>query len=240
MQGPRAVVLMPTYNERENLEAILDAVVGAQPGFHVCVIDDGSPDGTGEIADRYAARDPRIKVLHRAGKEGLGKAYLAGFAWALAQPERYTHVFEMDADFSHDPKYLGPLLEACEAGADVAVGSRYVPGGDTVGWTVLRKAISRGGGLYSRFVLGVDVQDLTTGYKCFCRHVLEALPLDRIFTTGYGFQIEMTYRAIKKGFRVEEVPIVFPDRTRGQSKMSAGIFTEALTVVWKLRFASLD
>jgi dolichol-phosphate mannosyltransferase len=239
LTGTRPIVLLPTYNERENLEAILDAVFEAQPGFSILVIDDNSPDGTGRIADERAADDSRVMVLHRDRKEGLGRAYLAGFAWALERPERYTHVFEMDADFSHDPKYLAPLLQACIDGADLSVGSRYVPGGETLGWGPLRKIISRGGGIYSRTVLGVDIQDLTTGYKCFTRRLLEALPLHEVFTTGYGFQVEMTYRAIRRGFEVVEVPIVFPDRERGQSKMSLGIFLEAMAVVWKLRLAKL-
>lgn len=231
----RAIVLVPTYNERENLEAILDALLDVQPEFEVLVIDDGSPDGTGAIADERASRDHRIHVLHRAGKEGLGKAYLDGFAWALARPEHYTHVFEMDADFSHDPRDLRRLLQACLDGADLAVGSRYVAGGGTRGWTATRKFISRGGGLYARTILGVGVQDLTAGFVCFRRHVLESLPLDDVAAAGYGFQIEMKYRSLRAGFRVVEVPIVFTDRTRGQSKMSRKIMVEAMGLVWKLR-----
>ncbi len=231
----RAVVLVPTYNEVENLEPLLDAVLEAQPTFHVLVIDDASPDGTGELARRRAQADPRIHVLHRTAKEGLGKAYLAGFHWALQATGGYTHIYEMDADLSHDPRYLGPMLEAATGPADLAIGSRYVPGGATVGWTVLRKAISRGGGLYAKTVLGLPIQDLTTGFKCFRREVLEALPLDDVVTSGYGFQIELTYRAIRQGFRVQEVPIVFPDRARGTSKMSVAIALEALLVVWRLR-----
>jgi dolichol-phosphate mannosyltransferase len=231
----RALVLVPTYNEAENLDLFLDAVLQAQPQFHILVIDDTSPDGTGDIADRRAGDDSRIHVLHRTAKEGLGKAYLAGFKWALEAEHRYTHVYEMDADFSHDPKYLEPMLEATCGPADLAVGSRYVAGGGTVGWTLARKAISRGGGLYARTVLGLGIQDLTTGYKCFRREVLERLPLDRVLTSGYGFQIELTYRAIRQGFRVKEVPIVFPDRERGHSKMSSAIALEALVVVWRLR-----
>lgn len=231
----RPIVLVPTYNEKENLDVVLDAIWAAQPGFEVLVIDDASPDGTGLLAEQRAAQEPRLHVLHRAGKQGLGRAYLAGFAWALEQPRGYTHVFEMDADLSHDPRYLGDLLQACREGADVALGSRWVPGGGVEGWTLRRKLISRGGSLYARTVLGVSIRDLTGGFKCFRRRVLEALPLAEVLTVGYGFQIEMTYRAIQQEFVVVEVPIVFPDRVRGQSKMSASIMLEALGVVWTLR-----
>jgi dolichol-phosphate mannosyltransferase len=235
--GVRAVVLVPTYNERDNLEIVLDAIFAAQPSFRVCVLDDNSPDGTGELADLRARTDPRIHVIHRPGKQGLGRAYLHGFRWALEHPDAFTHVFEMDADLSHDPRYLGALLAACRGGADLALGSRYVPGGGIEGWGVHRLVLSRGGSLYARTVLGVDVRDLTGGFKCFTRRVLEALPLDDIVTVGYGFQIEVTYRALKQGFSVVEVPIVFPDRQRGASKMSGRIFWEGLTSVWKLRLS---
>lgn len=231
----RPVILMPTYNEVENLELIVAAVRAAQPSFELCILDDGSPDGTGDVADRLAAADANVHVVHRPNKEGLGRAYLHGFEWALQAPANYTHVFEMDADFSHDPAYLGPLLRACEAGADIALGSRYVDGGGIEGWGAHRLALSRGGSLYARTVLGVSVRDLTGGFKCFRRAVLEALPLDEVMTVGYGFQIEVTYRALAMGFSVEEVPIVFPDRQRGQSKMSMRIFWEGVTSVWKLR-----
>ena len=205
----RPLVLLPTYDERENLEAILDAIFEAQPEFHVLVIDDASPDGTGELADRRAAADERVHVLHRAGKEGLGKAYLAGFAWGLDHARGYTHLFEMDADFSHDPRYLGALLRACtEGGADLAIGSRYVPGGGTRGWPWHRKLLSRGGGLYARTILSLSIHDPTAGFVCFRRHVLERLDLGTIETRGYGFQIELKYRAIGAGFRVLEVPIM--------------------------------
>lgn len=233
--SPRPLVLVPTYQERENLDAILDAILDAQPSFCVCVVDDASPDGTGRIADARAAADDRIFVLHRAAKEGLGPAYLHGFEWALQHENRFTHVFEMDADFSHDPRYLGPMLDAATRGADVVVGSRWLPGGGIEGWSALRLAISRGGSMYARQVLGVGLRDLTAGYVCWRREVLETLPLSQVRTRGYGFQIEMKYRALVAGFSVHEHPIVFPDRQKGESKMSLKIFFEGASSVWRLR-----
>lgn len=234
------LVLLPTYNERENLEIVLDAILAEQPGFEVCVIDDASPDGTGALADARAAADPRIHVLHRRAKEGLGRAYLHGFAWALQHEHAFTHIVQMDADLSHDPRYLGELLQACRDGADLALGSRWVPGGGITGWGPHRLILSKGGSLYARTVLHVPIRDLTGGFKCFRRAVLEALPLGEVFTVGYGFQIEVTYRALALGFEVVEVPIVFPDRVRGASKMSMRIFWEGVTSVWKLRGISRD
>jgi dolichol-phosphate mannosyltransferase len=230
---PRVVVIVPTYNERDNLPQIVAAVHKHLPIADVLVVDDNSPDGTGQIADQIAARDPQVKVLHRAAKEGLGRAYIAGFREALRGD--YEYVFEMDCDFSHDPKYLPELLETARAGADLVLGSRYVEGGGTVNWGLMRQFISRGGSLYARSVLGVPVRDLTGGFKCFRRRVLETLDLDAVAAQGYGFQIELTYRTLRHGFRVVEVPIVFVDRRVGQSKMSKKIFLEALTLVWKLR-----
>lgn len=236
----RAVVLVPTYDERDNVERILDAVL-SQPAnadgatFDVCVVDDASPDGTGEIADRRAAADPRIHVLHRAGKEGLGRAYVDGFRWALGSPRAYSHILQMDADFSHDPSYLPRLLQLCRGEADVAVGSRWVTGGGVRGWPLHRRLISRAGSLYARTVLGVPLRDLTAGFKCWRREVLESLDLASVAATGYAFQIEMTYRALEKGWRVVEHPIVFPDRERGTSKMSMAIFGEAALAVLRLR-----
>ncbi len=232
MSAPRPLIVMPTYNEIENLPRILDAALAALPEAHMLVVDDGSPDGTGDLADRRAEADDRIHVLHRTEKAGLGRAYLAGFGWALERD--YTHVFEMDADFSHPADRLPALLAATED-ADVALGSRWVKGGGTVGWPLKRQLISRGGSFYARRVLGVDIRDLTGGFKCFRREVLEALDFDAISAVGYGFQIELTWRALQKGFRVVEVPITFTDRVRGQSKMSGAIFAEALKLVWKLR-----
>lgn len=230
---------MPTYNEVENLELIVAAVRQAQPSFELCVLDDDSPDGTGRLAERLAADDDHVHVVHRPKKEGLGRAYLHGFEWALNSPAGYSHVFEMDADFSHDPAYLGALLSACESGADIALGSRYIEGGGIKGWGAHRLALSLGGSLYARTVLGVSVRDLTGGFKCFRREVLEGLPLQEVMTVGYGFQIEVTYRALQMGFSVREVPIVFPDRERGQSKMSMRIFWEGVTSVWKLRLGGV-
>ena len=229
----RVLICVPTYNERENLPSLIGAVHEALPRADLLVIDDNSPDGTGRLADELAAQDDHLQVLHRPAKRGLGTAYLEGFRRGLASD--YEYLFEMDCDFSHDPKYLPRLLEAARAGADLVVGSRYVAGGGTRNWGLRRRIISRGGGLYARTVLGVGVRDLTGGFKCFRRRVLETLPLDRVRTQGYGFQIEMTYRALQAGFRVVEVPIVFVDRRVGQSKMSRDIFLEAMTMVWRLR-----
>jgi len=228
-----AVVIIPTYNEIDNLKPITAAVLAVEPRADVLVVDDNSPDGTGALADELAKQEPRIKVLHRAKKEGLGKAYLHAFKEGLAAG--YQYLIEMDADFSHDPKYLPKLIDAA-ASADLVLGSRYVEGGGTVNWGVGRQVLSQGGSLYARTILGVKVRDLTGGFKCFNRRVLEGIDLDAIRASGYGFQIELTYRALKKGYSVKEVPIVFEDRRVGQSKMSRKIFVEAMTVVWALRF----
>jgi dolichol-phosphate mannosyltransferase len=226
-------VIIPTYDEAENGGPITSAVRDALPEASLLVVDDNSPDGTGRLADEIAARDPKVRVLHRAGKEGLGRAYLDAFRWGLAHG--YEYLLEFDADFSHDPKYLPAMIDAM-ADADVAVGSRYVAGGGTRNWGLGRKIISAGGSLYSRTVLGVRVRDLTGGFLCWHRHVLEAIDLDRVGAAGFAFQIEMKYRAVLQGFRVVEVPIVFTDRRAGTSKMSGGIFFEALFKVWGLRF----
>ena len=229
----RALICLPTYNERENLGPITEAILAATPpDVDVLVIDDGSPDGTGLLADELAAREPRVHVLHRAKKEGLGKAYLAGFDWALARD--YALVLEMDADFSHDPGYLPAMLAKAEE-ADLVLGSRYVPGGGTVNWGLGRKILSRGGSLYARTILGVRIRDLTGGFMCFRREVLEAIELGTVECSGYAFQIELTYRAILRGFRVAEIPIVFADRRVGQSKMSRRIVLEAIGKVWGMR-----
>jgi dolichol-phosphate mannosyltransferase len=232
-RGPACVVL-PTYNEADNIEDFVAAVLGKLPGSaQVLIVDDNSPDGTGEIADRLAAEHEPVSVLHRERKEGLGPAYIAGFRRALA--DGAGRVLEMDSDFSHDPAYLPRLLEAGER-ADLAIGSRYVAGGGVADWSALRRAISRGGSAYARLVLGVDVRDLTGGFKCFRREVLEAIDLDSIRSRGYAFQIEMTYRTIQRGFTVVEVPIVFRDRRAGTSKMDRSIVAEAAWRVPLLRF----
>ncbi|HEY3445150.1 MAG TPA: polyprenol monophosphomannose synthase [Myxococcales bacterium] len=228
-----ALVIIPTYNEAENVEPITRAVLAADPRLDVLIVDDNSPDGTGAKADALAKAEPRIHVLHRAAKEGLGRAYLAGFEWALSRPYRY--VFEMDADFSHDPRYLPRFLAEMDAGADMVLGSRYVEGGGTVNWGISRQIISKGGSLYARSILGVGVRDLTGGFKCFRRETLEGLDLATVRSAGYAFQVELTYRAIKRGYKVKEIPIVFEDRRVGKSKMSRKIFLEAVTMVWKLR-----
>jgi dolichol-phosphate mannosyltransferase len=228
-----AIVCIPTYNERDNLEPITRAVLEAEPRADILVVDDNSPDGTGQLADELARAQPRLRVLHREQKQGLGKAYLHAFQWALERG--YAYVVEMDADFSHDPKYLPRLLDEAQDGADLVLGSRYVAGGGTVNWGVGRKILSRGGSLYARTILGIRTRDLTGGFKCFNRRVLEAIDLPTVQSSGYAFQIELTYRTLKKGFQVREVPIVFEDRRVGQSKMSRKIFLEGLTMVWKLR-----
>lgn len=229
-----ALVIIPTYNERENIGPITSAVLKADPRIDVLIVDDNSPDGTGQLADELAASEPRIQVLHRAEKQGLGRAYLHAFAWAIEHA--YSYIIEMDADFSHDPRYLPALIDAAVNGADVAVGSRYVEGGGTVNWGIGRQLLSQGGSLYARTILGVKVRDLTAGFKCFNRRVLEAIELDQVYSNGYAFQIELTYRSLKKGFTVKEVPIVFEDRRVGKSKMSRKIFLEGVRMVWKLRF----
>jgi dolichol-phosphate mannosyltransferase len=234
----RAVVCLPTYNERENLEPMVRALGEALDveRDRVLVIDDASPDGTGAVADALAAELPWVEVLHRQRKEGLGPAYVAGFRRALAEGAEL--VLEIDCDFSHDPRDI-PRLIAASADADLVLGSRYVPGGGTENWGAVRKAVSRGGSLYARTILGVPVRDLTGGFKCFRRAVLEALDLDAIAARGYAFQIEATYRTIRGGFRVAEVPIRFVERRVGASKMTPGIVAEAFLRVPRLRYLAL-
>ncbi|HLY95123.1 MAG TPA: polyprenol monophosphomannose synthase [Gaiellaceae bacterium] len=230
-----AVVCLPTYNERENLEAMLRAL--APLGVRVLVVDDNSPDGTGDLADGLADELGFVSVLHRPQKEGLGPAYIAGFRRALADGAEY--VLEMDCDFSHDPAEVPRLIDACVQGADVALGSRYVPGGGTEDWGLGRRFVSIGGSWYARVLLGVSIRDLTGGFKCYRRAVLERIDLDAVHAKGYAFQIETTYRALRAGFRVVEVPIRFSDRTAGQSKMSRAIVLEAVARVPALRLAAL-
>jgi dolichol-phosphate mannosyltransferase len=230
-----ATICLPTYNERENLEKMLRAL--APHGVRVLVIDDNSPDGTGQIADELARELDFVSVLHRDRKEGLGPAYLAGFRRALEEGAEY--VLEMDCDFSHDPADVPRLLAAMDDGADLALGSRYVPGGGTENWGLLRRIVSAGGSLYARVLLGLRIRDVTGGFKCYRRAVLERIDLDAIHSKGYAFQIEGTYRTIRAGFKVVEVPITFVDRTEGTSKMSRTIFLEAVARVPALRLAAL-
>jgi dolichol-phosphate mannosyltransferase len=233
-RGPAWLVL-PTFNEAENVEPFVAAVLAKlPPSSRILIVDDNSPDGTGEIADRLAAELESVRVLHRPRKEGLGPAYIAGFRVALT--EGAGLVLEMDSDFSHEPAYLPRLLAAADR-ADLVIGSRYVPGGGVGDWGALRRAISRGGSAYARYVLGVGIRDLTGGFKCFRREVLEAIDLDAVRSRGYAFQVELTYRAIEQGFEVVEVPIVFRDRRVGASKMSRSIVLEAIWRVPLLRIA---
>ena len=233
----RATICLPTYNETENLEAMLRALARlVRDGDRVLVIDDASPDGTGELADRLADELGFVDVLHRPHKEGLGPAYLAGFTHALATNAEL--ILEMDCDFSHDPDDVVRLIAAAEDGADVVLGSRYVPGGRVENWGLIRRFISRGASVYTSLFLQMGVSDPTGGFKCFRRQVLETIPLDRVHARGYAFQIEMTYRAKRAGFRVVEVPIAFADRTAGHSKMSRTIVLEAIWRVPLLRFGS--
>ena len=232
-------LILPTYNEAENVRAIVTAsaevLAAASPeGFRILVVDDGSPDGTGELAEALAAEHEWAGVLHRTEKNGIGPAYLAGFRHALDRGAGY--VMEMDSDFSHDPADLSRLLAAARGEADLALGSRYVDGGGVRDWGILRRFISEGGSTYARIVLGLKVRDLTGGFKCFRREVLEAIEFDRVRSQGYAFQVELTYRAIQAGFRVQEVPIVFRDREQGQSKMSWRIAAEAMWLVPLLRY----
>jgi len=231
----RVLIVTPTYDERENLEAFVDGVFRVLPAANVLVVDDASPDGTGQLADHIAARDPRLTVLHRPARGGLASAYREGFRRGLGGP--YEIFFEMDADLSHDPRHLPAFLDALDEGADVVLGSRNVPGGRVEGWGPGRLLLSRGGSLYGRLVLGTGVRDLTTGYKAFRRRVLETIDLEGSRTQGYAFQIEWTWRALRGGFRIREVPITFVDRRAGRSKMSTGIFFEALVLLPRLRWA---
>ncbi|MDZ4719271.1 MAG: polyprenol monophosphomannose synthase [Roseiflexaceae bacterium] len=227
------MIIIPTFNERENIGSLIPRIL-EYPRFRVLVVDDNSPDGTAEVVRQLSTINPRVGLHSRPGKQGLGTAYVAGFRQALAEGAAY--IFEMDADFSHDPSYLPALLQAAETTYDLALGSRYVPGGATTDWGLLRQLISRGGNLYARTILGLPVIDATGGFRCYRRAVLETLNLDRIRSNGYSFQIELVYRTMQAGFRIGEVPITFPDRRVGKSKMSRRIVLEALVTVWKLRF----
>jgi dolichol-phosphate mannosyltransferase len=227
---------MPTYNEKENIAEIVGAVLKLGRGIEMLVIDDNSPDGTGGIVDAMAAADPRLHVIHRPGKLGLGSAYIMGFTWALANTDA-KYVFEMDADFSHDPNAIPQFLEAIAAN-DLVIGSRYIRGISVVNWPLERLILSYAANKYTHFVTGLPIKDATGGFKCFRREVLEALPLDRIRSDGYSFQIEVNFFCWKKGFRIKEIPILFVDRRVGSSKMSKKIVREAAFMIWRLRFMS--
>jgi len=228
--------VVPTYNERVNLPIIVPAILQQDPRVDVLVVDDNSPDGTGAIADTLATESPRVHVLHREAKQGLGKAYLAGFTWALARS--YDLLIEMDADFSHDPKFLPELIRAAGE-ADLVIGSRYKTGVNVINWPMSRLLLSIGANQYARWITGLPLTDSTGGFKCFRRSVLEAIDFSRVRSNGYAFQIEMSYRAWRKGFRLVEVPIVFTDRIEGQSKMNKRIVREAIWMVWWLRLRAL-
>ncbi|HEX6616902.1 MAG TPA: polyprenol monophosphomannose synthase [Gemmatimonadales bacterium] len=232
----RALVVIPTYDERVNLPLIVPQILQQDPRLEVLVVDDNSPDGTGRLADELSAANPRVHVLHRPGKAGLGKAYIAGFRWALERG--YDLIFEMDADFSHDPKFLPDFLKAIEH-ADLVIGSRYRHGVNVINWPIGRLLLSVGANEYARRVTGLPLTDSTGGFKCFRREVLAAIDLDGVRSNGYSFQIEMSFRAWKKGFRLVEIPIVFTDRVEGQSKMNKRIVREAIWMVWWLRLRSL-
>ena len=228
------LVIIPTYNEKENIERIVRKVFSLPGGYHLLIVDDGSPDGTADIIKGMQEEfKHKLHILERKGKMGLGTAYIAGFKWALAQG--YEYIFEMDADFSHDPEDLNRLYDACKKGADVVVGSRYTKGGKVVTWPWDRIFISKGGAMYTKMILWLPVADPTAGFVCYNSKVLKTIPLDEVHFVGYAFQIEMKYRAWKLGFKIGEVPITFRDRKEGVSKMSSGIVKEAMYGVWKMR-----
>lgn len=234
----KSLVVVPTYNERDNIADLVAAILQQGESFDVLIVDDNSPDGTGEIADRLAQLSSRVRVLHRAGRMGLGTAYVAGFQYGLAAD--YELLFEMDADFSHDPAYLPCFNAKIAEGYDVVVGSRNIRGGGVRNWPIARRLLSRGGSLYARMILGLDVTDATGGFKCFRRRVLEKLGLESIQSNGYSFQIEVNHRCQRLGFRTTEIPIIFTDRVKGGSKMSRRIVLEAIVMVWKLKLEQLS
>jgi dolichol-phosphate mannosyltransferase len=232
----RALIIFPTYNERDNIEKIVHAVLPLDPRIHVLIVDDNSPDGTGEIADKLAAQEEKVEVLHRQEKKGLGQAYIAGFKWALQR--QFDFIFEMDADFSHGPEYIKDFLREIQD-QDLVIGSRYISGVNVINWPMSRLLLSYYANVYSRIITGLSVRDATGGFKCFRREVLESIDLDSIHSTGYSFQIEMNMRVWKKGFRIKEIPIIFVERVAGSSKMSKKIMREAIWMVWLLRLKSI-
>ena len=233
----KTLIIIPTYNEFDNLRPLLQEIFSFAPAVDVLIVDDNSPDGTGKLADQIHVENPQVNVLHRAGKLGLGTAYIAGFKYAVEHG--YDAAFEMDADFSHDPRYLPDFLQKIE-NADLVIGSRYVEGGDTPNWSLLRRFISGGGNIFARFMLGIPVHDCTAGYRCYRRQVLESIELDNIESQGYAFQVELVYRVYKHGFKIVETPIIFMDRRVGKSKMSRTIFLEGFTWVIRTRFGRLS
>jgi len=235
-QPQRALIIFPTYNERDNIEKIVHAVIPLDPRIHVLIVDDSSPDGTGEVADRLATELNKVNVLHRQEKEGLGRAYIAGFRWAIER--KFDFIFEMDADFSHSPEYIRDFLKTIQD-YDLVIGSRYISGVNVINWPMSRLLLSYFANVYTQIVTGLPLRDATGGFKCFRREVLEAIDLDLVKSTGYAFQIEMSMRAWKKGFRIKEMPIIFYDRVAGQSKMSKKIMREAVWMVWALRLKAM-
>lgn len=235
-QSQRALIIFPTYNERDNIEKIVHAVLPLDPRIHVLIVDDNSPDGTGDIADKMAANESKVSVLHRQNKEGLGKAYIAGFKWAIERG--YDFIFEMDADFSHGPEYIKDFLREIQTN-DVVIGSRYISGVNVINWPMSRLLLSYFANVYTRIITGLPLRDATGGYKCFRRKVLETIYLDDVKSSGYSFQIEMSMRARAHGFKIKEIPIIFYERAAGASKMSKKIMREAIWMVWLLRLKSI-
>ena len=229
----KTLIIIPTYNELENLRPLLEEIFSFVPDIDILIVDDNSPDGTGALADEIHEQNPQVQVLHRAGKLGLGTAYIAGFKYAVAH--NYDAAFEMDADFSHDPQYLPDFLKAIE-NADLVIGSRYIPGGDTPNWSFVRRMISGCGNIFARFMLGIPVHDCTAGFRCYRSEVLESIDLDTIQSQGYAFQVELAYRVMRQGFKIVETPIIFMDRRVGKSKMSRAIVLEAFTYVLRTKF----
>lgn len=232
----RALIIFPTYNERDNIEKIVHAVLPMDPRINVLIVDDNSPDGTGEIADKLASQESKVHVLHREKKEGLGRAYIAGFKWAIEQ--KFDFIFEMDADFSHGPEYIRDFLREIQNN-DLVIGSRYISGVNVINWPMSRLLLSYYANAYTRVITGLPLRDATGGFKCFRREVLEAIDLDDVRSSGYSFQIEMSMRAWKKNFRIKEIPIIFVDRVAGTSKMSKRIVREAIWMVWLLRIRAM-